>query len=419
MKRVAVVGAGWAGLAAAVRATGDGHRVTLFEMARQAGGRARSVEWHDEQLDNGQHILIGAYVQTLALMREVGVNPDAVLQRLPLAMTLPDGGGLRLPPGPPVAAFARGVLAHRGWSVAARLALLMHAGRWALRRFCCDETLTVAQLCARMPGELRRDLVEPLCVAALNTPAEAASAAVFLRVLRDALFSGPGSADLLLPRRPLGELLPEPALAWLHKRDVALKLGDRVEKVVAEGAAWTVDGEHFDAVVLACTAVEAARLVSTIAPDWANTAAALRYEPIITVSVDSAGSTLAAPMVLLRDGPAQFVFDHGALGATPGRFCFVISGAREWVDRGRQATEAAVLEQARTQFPAGTWAPPPTLRVSMTEQRATFACTPALGRPPANIAPGLVAAGDYVKGPYPATLEGAVRSGNQAAAVLN
>ncbi len=418
MKTVAVVGAGWAGLATAVRATRDGHRVTLFEMARQPGGRARSVEWRDEKLDNGQHILIGAYVHTLALMREVGVNPDLVLQRLPLALTLPDGSGLRLPPGPPIAAFARGVLAHRGWPLKHRWALLLHASGWALRRFRCDKNLTVADLCTRMPAELRRDLIDPLCVAALNTPAEAASAAVFLRVLRDALFSGPGSADLLLPRRPLGELLPEAALAWLQQRAVPLKLGVRVEQVGRDGAGWAVNGDHFDTVVLACTAVEAARLVSTVAPEWAASAAALRYEPIITTTVDSAGTRLAAPMVLLREGAAQFVFDHGALGSKPGRFSFVISGAREWVDRGREATDAALLAQARTQFPAGTWVQAPAVRASMTEQRATFACTPALRRPPALVAPGLLAAGDYVSGPYPATLEGAVRSGNSAAGML-
>ena len=87
---------------------------------------------------------------------------------------------------------------------------------------------------------------------------------------------------------------------------------------------------------------------------WAATSAALRYEPIITVYLHAPGRRLIAPMTALPEGPrapAQFAFDHGALGATPGRFAFVISGAREWVERGLDATGQAVLEQARTVLP--------------------------------------------------------------------
>ena len=89
--RIAVIGAGWAGCAAAVRATQLGARVTIFEASRSAGGRARSVpcaEADGGMLDNGQHILIGAYTQTLALMRTIGASPDALLQRLPLGTPL-------------------------------------------------------------------------------------------------------------------------------------------------------------------------------------------------------------------------------------------------------------------------------------------------------------------------------------------
>jgi predicted NAD/FAD-binding protein len=261
-------------------------------------------------------------------------------------------------------------------------------------------------------------------VAALNTPARDASAAVLLRVLRDALFSGPGSADLLLPRRPLGDLLPAPAQRWLAAAGAATHLGRRVGEVAAlpvPGAGWRVDGEPFDGVVLACSAAEAARLTAAIAPAWSARAAALRYEPIVTVYLRCPGARLAEPMIALVEGddaPAQFAFDHGALGATPGVFAFVISGARRWVDAGAEATATATLRQAMTAFPAGTWPQPPELLRVMAEKRATFRCTPELDRPPAAIAPGLFAAGDYVAGPYPATLEGAVRSGEAAATLL-
>ncbi|MFG6414814.1 hydroxysqualene dehydroxylase HpnE [Roseateles sp. DC23W] len=404
--KAAVVGAGWAGIAAAVALADAGHDVTVFEMAPQPGGRARSVAGTPDY-DNGQHILIGAYRDSLALMRRLGVDPERVLKRLPLAMPYPGEPGLRLPPGPPLIAFTRGVLAHRGWPLSARLGLLIAAGGWLVSGFRCDAKLTVAQLCAGLPAAVLRDLVEPLCVAALNTPAAQASAQVFLRVLKDALFSGPGSADLLLPRRPLSELLAKPAAAWLGDR---LRLGRRVQ-LIEPG--WRVDGEAFDAVVLACSSVEAARLTASIATAWSASAQGLGFEPIITVYLHSPGSALPEAMLALRDGPdapAQFVFDHGQLGGPPGRYAFVVSGAAPWVARG--GCDEAVLAQAIREL---RWATPPVIDRMLTEKRATFACTPALVRPSARIAPGLWAAGDYVDGPYPATLEGAVRAGMAAA----
>jgi squalene-associated FAD-dependent desaturase len=415
MKRIAVIGAGWAGLAAAVRLTEAGRHVTLYEMARTPGGRARTVEQQGRTLDNGQHILIGAYRRTLDLMRTVGVDPAVVLLRLPLALVTPDGRGLRLPPGPAVPAFARGVLGHRDWPVSARLALLARAATWGLGRFRCDPAWTVARLCRGLPERVMMELVDPLCVAALNTPAAEASASVFLRVLRDALFSGPGAADLLLPRQPLGSLLPEATITWLLGRGATVRLGSRVQTLAAEAKAWRVDGQIHDGVVLASTAVEAARLTASIAPAWSASAHGLRYEPIVTVTLECPGAHFATAMVSLPEGPAQFAFDHGAMGLAPGRFSFVISGAQAWVDRGLDAVTSAVLLQARRQFAGGTWPSEPTAVATLAERRATFRCTPALNRPAALIMPGLVAAGDHVEGPYPATLEGAVLAGERAA----
>ena len=415
MARVAVVGAGWAGLAAAVRAREAGHAVVLFEMAAQLGGRARSVDIEGHALDNGQHILIGAYQRTLALMRTVGADPQALLTRLPLTLLYPDGRGLRLPPGPALPGFVRGVLSCRGWTWADRIALLAAATGWMLRGFRCDPALTVDMLCRHLPPRVRALLIDPLCVAALNTPAAEASASVLLRVLRDALFSGPGAADLLLPRQPLGALLPAPARAWLQAAGAAVHAGRRVQQLEADGAGWRLDGEHFDAVVLACSAAEAARLAGAVAPDWSARAAALRYEPIVTAYLHCDGVRWPTPMMALQEGsdaPAQFAFDHAALGGTPGVFACVVSGARPWIDRGLDATGAAVLRQTAALLPGAR-----VLRV-LAEKRATFRCTPGLDRPPGRIAPGLWAAGDYTAGPYPATLEGAVRSGEAAAAAL-
>lgn len=417
--KVAVIGAGWAGLACAVEATRAGHAVTLLEAARTLGGRARALpermpDGAPVMLDNGQHILIGAYTATLALMRQVGVEPQAVLHRMPLTLRFADGGGLAVPRRPPPWDLAAGILGARGWSWREKAALAATTLRWRRHGFRCLPETTVATLCAALPARVMAELIEPLCISALNTPVGEASAQVFLRVLHDALFAAPGGADLLLPRADLGALLPDAAARWLQARGAVLHTGTRVQAITPDGAGWRVDRTAFDRVVLACPAWEAARLAlgvsDTGARAWSGIAGALRHEPIATVYA-AGGGALAAPLLALRAGPgapAQFVFDRGQLGGSHGLLAFVVSlGTGE-----RETLQQQVLEQAHRQLGLGS------LHVLRTvvERRATFACTPGLRRPPPQVAPGLLACGDYVDGPYPATIEGAVRSGAAAAA---
>lgn len=420
-RRVAVVGAGWAGLTAAVELVERRHRVTVFDMAPQSGGRARSLEHEGFVLDNGQHIMIGAYRDTLALMQRVGVDLDAAFLRRPLALVDPHGVGLVLPPGPPALAFARGVLGTRHWPLTTRFALLRTAARWQRQGFTCPDDASVATLTRHLPAAVRDQVFDPMCVAALNTPASEASGRVFLRVLKDALFGGRGASDLLLPRRPLAELLPRPAQQWLAARGTDVRLRCRVQALMAgrDGEArWLVDGEPFDAVVLACSASEAARLVQRHHEPWAQQAEGVRYQSIVTVYAQHDQATLARPMVALacdEARPAQFVFDLGALGQRRGLLAFVISGANAWLERGLDLTAGVTLAQACEAFAGAAWAGKLKAVHAIAERRATFACTPGLVRPDAAIAPGLAAAGDYVAGPYPATLEGAVRSAREAA----
>ncbi len=414
--KVAVIGAGWAGLAAAVEATAQSHRVTLYDMAPQCGGRARSVETNGLMLDNGQHIMIGAYTELLRLMCRVGADSQRLLLRTPLALLDGSGVGLRLRPGLPVFAFGRAVVEHPTWSWQTKVAMIRSAIGWGLRGFRCSASIDVATLTKRMPTLLREQLIDPLCIAALNTASGHASARVFLRVLRDALFAGPGSSDLLLPVARLSALFPDPALTWLRNQGVPIHLSNRVMVLGASQGKWRVDDLAFDRVVIAATSSEAARLVATIAPGWAQVARDLRYEPIVTVYLRSVGTTLPAPMLTLlsdADRPAQFVFDHGQLGGPEGLLAFVISGAQRWIDAGSEATLAATIGQAQNVL--GHLLRAPLFPVQLlSEKRATFRCTPGLLRPPGRIAAELWAAGDYVDGPYPATLEGAVRSGIQA-----
>jgi squalene-associated FAD-dependent desaturase len=418
---MAVIGAGWAGCAAAVEATRLGQQVTLFEAGRIAGGRARRVDgqWPDGTalpLDNGQHILIGAYSETLKLMGDLGLDAKTLLQRLPLTLQFPDGTGLAFPALPtPLDAFA-GILRARGWYWRDKWSLLRAATRWQLGGFRCPAGLSVAQLCERLTPAVMATLIDPLCVAALNTPADRASGQVFLRVLRDALFSQSGGSNLLLPRTDLSALLPDAALAWLAQRGADVRLGTRVTALSPAGTGWQVDGENFERVVLACPPGEAVRLLQATGlpcQRWIDRARALQFEAITTVYVWSPGTRLAQPMLALRaseaegDAPAQFVFDRGQLGGPDGLLAFVVSASQ-----GDNADVARrVLLQATQQLGLAA----PQILQTIVEKRATFACLPGLLRPAAQLAPGLLACGDYVEGPYPATLEGAVRSGLQAA----
>jgi squalene-associated FAD-dependent desaturase len=431
--RVAVVGAGWAGLAAAVECTSAGLDVTLFEASRHLGGRAASLASKGLLLDIGQHILIGAYRETLDLMQRVGASPERIFYRSPLQLAYPDGSGLVLPPGPAVQAFLRGVLGLGELSWGDRLRFLAWAAQCQWRGFQCSRQLSVANLCRDLPNPVFTQIIEPLCVAALNTSAPQASAQVFLNVLRDALLGAPGSADLLLPRQPLHAVLPEPASRWLEKAGCRIKLGQRVVELAKKTSKqalaadpWIVRGqgfeENFDRVILAVDSRDAARLAEPWAAQWASAAATFNFEPIITVWLTAPHSQRwAHPLCALRAGdeaPAQFAFDCEALGGAKDSFAFVISAASHWVEKGLDATATAVRRQAYTAFAKADGTRPFEHAETSTVRavkRATFACTPGLLRPGIAVAPDLWAAGDYIEGPYPATLEGAVRSGLAAA----
>ncbi len=423
--RVGIAGAGWAGLAAAVAATQAGHHVTVFEASRTLGGRARALRCdlpngQYTTIDNGQHILIGAYSATLHLMRRVGVNPDEALLRLPLALVFPDGSGLELPRWPAPLDVIGGILRARGWSLSDKTSLLRLATAWRLNGFRCAADVTVTSLCTRLKPRVMRDLVTPLCVSALNTPVDRASGQVFLRVLHDSVFGAPGASNLLLPRVDLSTLFPDAAASWLVQRGAQVRLGTRLQRLASDGARWRINDDVFDRVILATGASDAVRALTSCLPSaadavarqveqWSAVAGALRHEAIATVYAWGKGVTLPRPMLALecsadpsRAGPAQFVFDRGQLGGPSGLLAFMVSASAT----EREALQQQVLAQADQQLGCA-------LECVQTviEKRATFACTPGLRRPSMAIAPGLLACADYVHGPYPATLEGAVRAG--------
>lgn len=427
---VAIVGAGWAGCAAAIELTRRGANVTLFEAARTLGGRARRVDHHGTTLDNGQHILLGAYRDTLHLMQTVGLRPSEALLRLPLQMRYPpNSGGMDLvaPRIPAPFHLAWAVLRAKGLSLADKLSLarFSSAARWMQWQLNTD--CTVNELLERFDQTetLTRLLWRPLCVAALNTPPERASARVFLAVLRDSLGAHRSASDMLIPRQDLSSLFPEAAASYVEHHGGHVQAGTQVRSVARTADGWQVQTDAmnkvFDALIIATPPAQAKTLLAEPAPGVAP-ALQFAYEPITTCYLQYAPAvTLPSVFYALSDDPenrrwAQFIFDRGQLDPTQaGLMAVVISASGDAIEQGNEALLADVLAQIASDLNMPALLHPEWHRI-ITEKRATFACTPDLPRPENDTGiPGLFLAGDYTAGDYPATLEGAVRSGLAAA----
>ena len=414
-QRVAIIGAGYAGLACAIELADAGIPVDVYEASRSLGGRARAVEVDGLTLDNGAHILVGAYRETLRLMEKVGVGRTA-LRRHPLHLEYADRVRVIAPRLPAPLHLAWALLAARGLSFGEKFAAIRFMQDIKARGFRLDADITAAALFTDQPERLRRHLWEPLCLAALNTPVAIASAQVFLNVLRDSLAAERAASDLLLPATDFSSLFPEPAAAYLAAHGSRVLRATRVAGIEKLGAGWTVQGQAYDHVVLAVAPYHLDRL---LAPH-AGFAGLLRqverfaWQPIVTLYLAYPAETrLSFPMLGLEGGHAQWLFDRGALCGQPGLIAAVISGDGHWQALSHDALAAAVHEEIAALLPG---LPAPARHWVIEEKRATFACTPGLERPPTATAAGNVwLAGDYVAGDYPATIEGAVRSGVAAA----
>ena len=469
---VAVIGAGWAGLAAAIHLVQAGRTVRLIDAAPQAGGRARRItlNWKHPlqganpiELDNGQHLLLGAYTEVLELLELIGALEGGRLERKPMRLASSSGllmerphfaddrsggsgigmAGALLAPLTPLLGLirAQGLSASSRWAMVRALAQLRLTG-W--RAPAGIRTVSQWYRSARQPDELVSRVWQPLVISALNTPADSACAITFLRVLRDSLGAAPTASDFILPSRNLSDLFVDPAIAWLRQHGAHLMLRSDVRRIergpvrryrILGGARQSDDPVVVDCdqVIVATPPYATARLLQGLADtaliDELNR---FQYLPITTAYLGwpehtvNAGDALAGlglPALLsLRESAgkqrfAHWFFDRG-LHAHWRIAALVLSDSRAARELGDSRLADALIRQIVDELDL----PAPAQLSLIHEKRATIACTPDRPRLEPDAAgkqlPGLALAGDYTFCAYPATLEGAVRSGRVAARLL-
>ena len=430
---VAVVGAGWSGLAAAITLLDAGLRVTLIEAAPQVGGRARRVELtlgdRAYALDNGQHLMVGAYRAYLALARRVGLVVDDRFLVTPFALRYADGFRMVAARAPAPLHLAAALAFARGLTLRERIAAALWVRRWQQRRWRIERDCTAAELFDDHPPRLVERLWGPLCLAALNVRLESASARVFLQVLGDSLGADAPASHLLLARCDASALFPDAAEAAIRSSGGTILLRETALGLArAPGPArWSLrlrgDALEVDAVILALPPARCTDLLrSTGTAELQSVIEQLERigtAPIATVYLRYPENVqLAHPLLALRERPeageyGQWIFDRGVLESRcAGVLSVVVSGAGPHSNLSADELAASVGRQLSTCFGL----PSPDAHAVVVEKRATITPGPGLLRPDVRLPlHGLYVAGDAAASPYPSTLEGSVRSGLAAA----
>jgi len=412
-RRVHVIGAGLAGLAAAVRLARSGAHVRLYEAAQSAGGRCRS--FIDAELgcrvDNGNHLLVSGNEAAMAYVTEIGAASTFIARDMAEFPFVDLKSGERWAVRPTDHRMAwwiflsdRRVAGSHAWDYLQVLKL-----RGARLGATVREVLPTGSI-------LYERLWRPLTVAALNTQPEEASARLLWSLFAETFGRGGAALHALLPREGLSESLVDPALGMLAARGAEVSFGHRLRGLTITGGAVAsldfgakgqVDIAADEPVLLAVTAPVASDLLP-------NLVAPTEFRGIVNAHYRIEPANIAPHSFLgVIGGTAEWIF------VKPGHVSVTISAAEHLIDRAAEDLAQAIWRDVVKALDLGT-TPMPQWRI-VKEKRATFAATPAqLRRRPGPVTShhNLFLAGDWTDTGWPSTIEGAIRSGFAAAQAI-
>jgi squalene-associated FAD-dependent desaturase len=429
--RVVVVGGGLAGMAAALACADGGAEVTLLEAKKWLGGATSSFARDGLTIDTGQHVFLRCCVAYREFLRRIGTQGRVDLQpRLDIPVVAPGGrtGSIRRSSFPAPLHLGAALLSYPFLSPGERVRAALTA--LAMRRLDPSDPAVDARTFGawlRSRGESSRsigNLWDLIGLPTLNIQADGASLALAAKVFRTGLLDAADAADIGLPLIPLQELHGDAGLRALRESGAEVRLGDRVRRIGAtpDGVGGVVaDGGEVaaDAVIVAVPNERVGEVLPEGAVRDATAFGRLGSSPIVNIHVVYDRPVLPRRFVAAVDSPVQWLFDRtGASGLGQGQYVAVsLSGADAFVDRTTRDLRSQFLPAIDALLPRARQATAETFLVTR-ERQATFRQSPGTLplRPPAPTSiPGLYLAGAWTDTGWPATMEGAVRSGITAA----
>jgi squalene synthase HpnD len=434
-KKVVVLGAGYAGLTAAAELVMRGHDVTLVEGRALLGGRAHSFVDTKSGLilDNGQHVLMGCYHETLALLKQLGVKDRLYAPpKMQVPFVSEKGTSLLAATAPAPLHLLSALLGYSELSMSDKMAAI----GLALRLRCgmeptSDETVAAWMTRWGQTPNLIRALWDPLCIAALNEPVATSSAKLFATVIRQSFLGGPNDSAILLSRMGLSELFAPEVKRLLEMCGGTLRLQTPVAALKFEGTTLR-EIKWNDGTSMQPKAVISAlpwHVLRGLLPGESKLAQACRQmgdAPIVSLHLWMDRPILNEPFVGMLDSPVHWVFSrdhiHGAGEAGTGHvITAVVSGARDLLEKTAVELEDLTLKELQRFIPAAREAKV-LHRMVYKARSATFAATPETEplRPGAKTEwSNLWLAGDWTDTGLPATIEGAIVSGRRAAQAVD